>query len=90
MPEQKRPRLRYVVGPDGSPLTLPDLPSANTRRWVTSRKAQVVAAVRGGLLSLEEACDRYRLSLDEFLDWQRSLDRGGLAALRVSHIQDYR
>ena len=35
-------------------------------------------------------CDRYRLSLDEFLDWQRSLDRGGLAALRVSHIQDYR
>jgi hypothetical protein len=35
-------------------------------------------------------CDRYRLSLDEFLDWQRSLDRGGLAALRVSRIQDYR
>ena len=90
MLEQKRPRLRYVVGPDGTPLTLPDLPPGNTTRWVTSRKAKVVAAVRGGLLSLEEACDRYRLSVDEFLNWQQSLDRGGLAALRVTHIQDRR
>ena len=30
------------------------------------RKAEVVAAVRGGLLSLEEACSRYALNSDEF------------------------
>jgi len=35
---------RYVIGPDGSPLTIADLPPANTRRWVIRRKAEVVAA----------------------------------------------
>jgi hypothetical protein len=49
-----------VIGPDGSPLTLADLPDRNTKRWVSRRKAQVVAAVRGGLLSLEDACSRSR------------------------------
>jgi hypothetical protein len=53
-------------------------------------KAEVVAAVRGGLLSLEEACDRYKLTVDEFLSWQRSIDRHGLAGLRATRIQDYR
>jgi uncharacterized protein DUF1153 len=40
-------------------LTIADLPSPGTKRWVPMRKAVVVAAVRGGLLSLEEACSRY-------------------------------
>ena len=71
MTEHYRPRVRYVIGPDGSPLTVADLPPKNTRRWVIRRKAEVVAAVRGGLLSLEEACDRYTLTVDEFLSWQR-------------------
>jgi hypothetical protein len=56
-----------VIGPDGSPLTIADLPPPNTRRWVIRRKAEVVAAVRGGLLSLEEACNRYTLTVEEFL-----------------------
>ena len=43
-------RGKYVIGPDGSPLTVTDLPSAGTKRWVIRRKAEVVAAVRGGLL----------------------------------------
>ena len=79
-----------VVGPDGSPLTLPDLPPRDTKRWVVSRKAQVVAAVRGGLLTLEEVCARYSLTVEEFLSWQQSLDRDGLAGLRVTRIQQYR
>jgi hypothetical protein len=29
--------------------------------------AEVIAPVRGGLLSLEEACSRYILTVDEFL-----------------------
>ena len=81
---------KYVIGPDGSPLTLADLPASNTRRWVIKRKAQVVAAVRGGLLSLEDACSRYRLTLDEYLNWQQSIDSHGLAGLRTTKIQDYR
>ena len=59
MTEPRRyPGIKYVIGPDGSPLTVADLPAPGTR-WVVRRKAEVVAAVRGGLLSLEEACSRY-------------------------------
>ena len=57
------------------------------KRWVIRRKAQVVAAVRGGLLSLEEACSRYTLTVDEFLSWQSSIDQYGLAGLRTTRIQ---
>jgi hypothetical protein len=70
MTEPHRPRVKYVIGPDGSPLTIADLPPSSTRRWVIRRKAEVVAAVRGGLLSLEEACQRYTLTTEEFLSWQ--------------------
>ena len=76
--QQMRARVRYVIGPDGSPLTVADLPPKDTKRWVIRRKAEVVAAVRGGLLSIEEACDRYKLTVDEFLSWQRSIDKHGL------------
>jgi hypothetical protein len=85
-----RPRVKYVIGPDGSPLTIADLPPANTRRWVIRRKAEVVAAVRGGLLSLEEACERYTLTVEEFLSWQSSINDHGLAGLRTTRIQQYR
>jgi hypothetical protein len=87
-PRPSRPK--YVTGPDGSPLTIADLPSANTGRWVVRRKAEVVAAVRGGLLSLDEACARYRLTVDEFLSWQATVDQHGLPGLRATRIQQYR
>jgi len=57
------------------------------RRWVPQRKAEVVAAVRGGFLSLAEARMRYALSLEEYLSWQREIDRSGLAGLRVYRTQ---
>jgi hypothetical protein len=90
MTDLVRPRVKYVIGPDGSPLTIADLPPTNTRRWVIRRKAEVVAAVRGGLLSLDEACTRYRLTVEEFLSWQASIDDHGLAGLRTTRIQQYR
>jgi hypothetical protein len=90
MTELPRSKVKYVIGPDGSPLTIADLPPSDTKRWVIRRKAEVVAAVRGGLLSLEEACDRYTLTVDEFLGWQASIDRHGLAGLRTTRIQQYR
>ena len=90
MSELTRPRMRYVIGPDGSPLTIADLPPPSTRRWVIRRKAEVVAAVRGGLLSLDEACQRYTLTVEEFLSWQASIEEYGLAGLRTTRIQQYR
>lgn len=90
MVSSMRSRVSYVIGPDGSPLTVADLPPPNTRRWVIRRKAEVVAAVRGGLLSIEDACNRYRLTVEEFLSWQRSIDRHGLPGLRATRVQQYR
>ena len=85
-----RPRAKYPIGPDGRPLTIADLPTQGTKRWAVRRKAEVAAAVHGGLLSLEEACNRYTLSVDEFLSWQYSIEQHGLAGLRSTCTQKYR
>jgi hypothetical protein len=81
---------RRVLAPDGSVLTLADLPRPDAQRWVASRKAIVVAAVRGGLLSMSDACARYRLTTEEFLSWQTQVDRDGLQGLRATRVQEYR
>ncbi|HEV2080977.1 MAG TPA: DUF1153 domain-containing protein [Brevundimonas sp.] len=81
---------QYVVGPTGTPLTLRDLPPANTDRWVIRRKAEVVAAVRGGLLSIDDALNRYGLTAEEFSAWQQSIDKWGMQGLRTTRIQHYR
>src|SRR5271155_4760817 len=67
-----------------------DLPSPDTKRWVVRRKAVVVHAVRNGEISLQEACRRYRLSVEEFLAWQRAIERHGIPGLRVTRLQIYR
>ena len=72
------------------PMTIDDLPAPGTQRWITRRKAEVVAGVRSGLISLEDACKRYSLSVEEFLSWQTTLDRHGLPGLRVTRLQDLR
>lgn len=71
-------------------LTLDDLPPPDTRRWVMRRKAEVVAGVRAGLLTVDQACARYGLSIEEFSSWQEMIDRHGVHALRVTRLQDYR
>ena len=90
MIENLKIRPAKVIGPLGEALTIASLPPADTRRWVVRRKAEVVAAVNGGLLSVDEACQRYTLSLEEFVSWQRAVDRSGMRGLRVTRIQDYR
>jgi hypothetical protein len=79
-----------VIGPAGKPLSIDDLPPPDTERWVIRRKAEVVAAVRAGLISLEDACERYRLSVEEFISWQRLIDRHGMRGLRTTRLQQYR
>jgi len=87
--ETARPPVEHVIGPNGRCLTLADLPLPDTKRWVIQRKAEVVAAVRGGLLSLEEACSRYALDSNEFISWERCIDRFGPAGLRTTWTQFY-
>lgn len=90
MIENQKIRPAQVVGPLGEPLTLDTLPPPSTSRWIVRRKAEVVAAVDGGLLTVDEACERYGLTLEEFATWQRAIDRSGMAGLRVTRIQQYK
>lgn len=90
MIENQKIRPAQVIGPLGESLSLDSLPPASTTRWVVRRKAEVVAAVNGGLLTVDEVCQRYGLSLEEFAGWQRAIDRSGMPGLRVTRIQHYK
>ena len=63
------------------------------RRILVNHAIHRQAQKRGAgetLLSLDEACSRYTLTVDEFLSWQASIDQHGLAGLRTTRIQQYR
>jgi hypothetical protein len=79
-----------AAGPDRPLPGQADLPPPQTVRWVASRKAAIVAAVRGGFLTLEEARGRYGVSTDEFMAWQSAFDRGGQCGLQIRRVQNNR
>ena len=81
---------RAITLPDGTVMTRADLPPAETRRWVASRKARVVKAVAYGLLPLKEALERYQLSEEEFGLWRDAVARHGEKGLKVTAIQKFR
>ena len=71
MTEMNRPRVKYVIGPDGSPLTIADLPPTTTRRWVIRRKAEVVTVEE--FLSWQQSIDQHGLA--------------GLRTTRIQHYR---
>lgn len=75
---------------DGTVMTRADLPSENTRRWVASRKAAVVRAVTAGLITRNDALERYTLSDEEFSEWETAVKEHGEAALKATTLQRYR
>jgi hypothetical protein len=77
------PSLDDIFGP------MPELPSLS-KRWTVRRKAAVIEAVRGGWMPIEDACRLYNLSVDEFLAWERDIDRHGIHGLRSTRYQIYR
>jgi hypothetical protein len=54
----------------GLTLTIDDLPSRFNRRWTPPLKAQMLEAIDGGLLSINEAAARYALRVDEIQSWR--------------------
>ena len=76
--------LDEIFGP------MPELPSPSTRRWTIRRKAAIVEAVRGGWVPIEEICQSYVISVDEFIAWERDLDQFGIQGLRATRYQIYR
>lgn len=90
MSKMEKVRPIFVIGPDGARLTRADLPSPQTRRWVARRKAAVVAAVNGGLITEEEARSTWDLSQEELDGWRAAVARHGVNALRTTALQRYR
>ena len=81
---------RAVTLPDGTVMTRADLPEPTTRRWVASRKAAVIKAIRHDLISREEAIEKYALSEEELDAWHAAVEQHGEAALKATTIQRYR
>jgi DNA-binding response OmpR family regulator len=74
--ELPRPRHRGGETPKrASRVTAP--PRTNENRWTFRQKATVVEAIRHGVLSIEEACERYRISLKELTAWEAAIDERG-------------
>jgi hypothetical protein len=71
-------------GPTGERLTRECLPPASTSHWTARRKALVVTAVNGGLITLDEACRRYALTGEEFQSWRQAYAKHGLRGLQIS------
>src|SRR3979411_1550118 len=65
------------------------LPSPD-QRWTVRRKAALIEAGGWGWLAIDEACQRYNLSVDEFVAWERDMDRYGIHGLRTTRYQIYR
>ena len=68
---------------------IPDLPLPG-QGWTPRSKAALIEAVRGGWFPVEEACQLFSLSVDEFLAWERDIDRNGVPGLRSTLYQIYR
>lgn len=81
---------RVVRLPDGSTLSRADLPPRDTVRWVASRKAVVIKAIKHDLITREEALARWSLSDEELDAWFQAVSRHGEAALRATSLQRYR
>lgn len=83
-------RIRVVRLPDGEILSVADLPDPGVVRWTVVRKQNVVRAVVHGLISQQEAIEKYELSEDEFLNWLQRYREFGTDGLKSTKMQAYR
>src|SRR4051794_3090007 len=74
---------------DGWLGSVPELPRP-MQRWTAGRKRAVIDAVRRGWRPIEEVCEPYNISVDEFISWERDMDKYGVPGLRATRLQIYR
>ena len=63
-----------------------ELPAQINRRWTIRRKRAVLEALRNRVLTLEQASERYALSVEELRAWERDFKRHGLYGLRALRV----
>ena len=71
-------------------VALGELPPTNGIRWGMRRKSQLIDAIRRGLLTFDEAQERYRLTVEELASWQAFFETHGQRGLRTTLTQQYR
>lgn len=80
----------WALGPRGERLTLDMLPKPGTKRWIMRHKAELVAAVEGKLLTVNQLLRRYGITPEEYENWTKAAANFGMRGLRATRIQDYR
>lgn len=75
---------------DGNAITVDDLPSDVDVRWGPGLKKKLVALVRAGLFSFEEAEKRYAISREELSGWIRKYEEHGPKGLHSMKTQQLR
>ena len=75
---------------ESRPQTEAALPPARQQRWSAGKKAQVLAAIKDGTLSLEEACRHYSLTAEELQSWHVSFAADGVAGLKMTRLAERR
>jgi hypothetical protein len=86
----RKPNLVKTIAPDKQILTLDDLPPRDNIRWNNRLKQIVVSAVESGLISLWDASDRYRLSVEEYFTWKRASKWAAAPARRATRAKTHR
>ena len=90
MTRLRKPTLAKTTAPHKRSLTLDDLPPRNAKRWNNRLKQIVVSAVEGGHISLWDASDRYRLSIEEYFTWKRASKWNAAPAGRTTRAKPRR
>ncbi|KAB2955591.1 MAG: DUF1153 domain-containing protein [Thermoanaerobaculia bacterium] len=86
---------KIALRPDFKASVMAALPPApwesrSRRAWRLPAVLLAGLAVAEGRLSLDDACSRYALTVDEFVGWQTFIERHGLEGLRTTRLQHYR
>ena len=80
----------WALGPRGERLTLDMLPKPGTKRWIMRHKAELVAAVEGKLLTVNQLLRGYGITPAEYENWKKAAKSFGMRGLRATRVQDYR
>jgi hypothetical protein len=75
-----------VRGLDKGPLRMRDLPKPGTTRWNGQRKVVLIGALRGGLITKDEAQRRYDLTEAELDAWEARFEADGIGGLYFPRI----
>lgn len=83
-------RRDVVRAIDGTVLSIGDLPTGRNVRWTIRNKANLLLAIDGGVIGLDDAIARYVLSIEEIEGWRRDVASHGVEGLKATTLKSRR